>query len=174
MNKYRTGILSVLKQMGAEIEISNIERISNEYVGNIKVKYSKLKSINISGEIIPSLIDELPILFIACSVASGVSKISGIEELRHKESDRIKAMENGLSAVGIKVSSTQDSIEITGGKIMGGKIDSYDDHRIAMSFAIAGLISETSLTIMNTRNIATSFPNFITLLKDLGSEVYEI
>ena len=83
-------------------------------------------------------------------------------------------MEDGLKAIGIKVSSTQDSIEITGGTIIGGKIDSYDDHRIAMSFAIAGLISETSLTIMNTRNIATSFPNFVTLLKDLGGEVYEI
>ncbi len=174
INKYRTGIISVLKQMGAHIEISNIKRISNEYVGDIKVKYSKLKSIEICGEIIPSLIDELPILFIACSAASGVSKISGIEELRYKESDRIKAMENGLNTIGIKVSSTQDSIEITGGKIFGGKIDSYDDHRIAMSFAVAGLISETSLTIMNTRNIATSFPNFVTLLKNLGSEVYEI
>ncbi len=174
MNKYRTGILSVLEQMGARIEISNLQKISNEYVGDIKVKYSKLKPINISGEIIPSLIDELPILFIACSAASGVSKISGIEELRYKESDRIKAMEDGLNAIGIKVSSTQDSIEITGGKIKGGKIDSYDDHRIAMSFAVAGLISETSLTIMNTRNVATSFPNFVTTLKDLGSEIYEI
>jgi len=174
LNKYRTGILSVLKQMGAQIEISNVQKVSNEYVGHIKVKYSRLKPINISGEIIPSLIDELPILFIACSAASGVSKISGIEELRYKESDRIKAMENGLNAIGIKVSSTQDSIEITGGKIIGGKIDSYDDHRIAMSFAVAGLISENSLTIMNTRNIATSFPSFITTLKDLGGEVYEI
>ena len=174
INKYRTGILSVLKQMGAHIEIGNIQRVSNEYVGDIKVKYSKLKSINISGDIIPSLIDELPILFIACSAASGVSKISGIEELRYKESDRIKAMEDGLEAIGIKVSSTQDSIEITGGKIIGGKIDSYDDHRIAMSFAIAGLISETSLTIMNTRNIATSFPSFVNLLKDFGGEIYEI
>ena len=174
MNKYRIGILSVLKQMGAQIETCNIQKISNEYVGDIKVKYSKLKPINISGEIIPSLIDELPILFIACSVASGVSKISGIEELRYKESDRIKAMEDGLNAIGIKVSSTQDSIEITGGKIKGGKIDTYDDHRIAMSFAVAGLISETSLTIMNTRNIDTSFPNFVTTLKDLGGEVYEI
>ena len=94
--------------------------------------------------------------------------------MRVKESDRIKAMENGLNAIGIKVSSTQDSIEITGGKIIGGKIDSYDDHRIAMSFAVAGLISENSLTIMNTRNIATSFPSFINTLKDLGGEVYEI
>ena len=174
MNKYRTGILAVLKDMGAEIETSNIKKVSNEYVGDIKVKHSKLKSINISGEIIPSLIDELPILFIACAAASGVSKISGIEELRYKESDRIKAMEDGLSAIGIKVSSTIDSIEITGGGIIGGKIDSYGDHRIAMSFAIAGLISESSLTIMNTKNIDTSFPNFVNLLRDLGGEVYEI
>ena len=83
-------------------------------------------------------------------------------------------MEDGLSAIGIKVSSTIDSIEITGGGIIGGKIDSYGDHRIAMSFAIAGLISESSLTIMNSKNIDTSFPNFVNLLRDLGGEVYEI
>ena len=174
INKYRTGILRVLKDMGANIEINNIKNVSNEDVGDIRVIHSKLKPINISGDIIPSLIDELPILFIACTVASGVSKISGIEELRHKESDRIKAMEEGLSAIGIKVSSTKDSIEITGGEVMGGKIDSYGDHRIAMSFAIAGLISKSSLTIMNTKNIDTSFPNFVNLLRASGCSVYEI
>ena len=133
-----------------------------------------MKCIKIKGEVIPSLIDELPILFIACAAASGTSKISGIEELRYKESDRIMAMENGLRAVGINVNSSKDSIEITGGKITGGKVNSYDDHRIAMSFAIAGLISQRSLTIMDTQNISTSFPTFVTLLRELGVEVYEV
>ena len=141
INKLRTGIVTVLKGMGADIEISDIKKVSNELLGNIKVRYSKLKCADIKGEIIPSLIDELPILFIACACASGTSKISGIEELRYKESDRIMAMENGLRAIGINVHSSKDSIEITGGKITGGKVNSYDDHRIAMSFAIAGLIS---------------------------------
>ena len=143
-------------------------------MGNIKVRHSKLKCADIKGEIIPSLIDELPILFIACACASGTSKISGIEELRYKESDRIMAMENGLRAIGINVHSSKDSIEITGGKITGGKVNSYDDHRIAMSFAIAGLISQHSLTIMDTQNISTSFPTFVTILRELGVEVFEV
>ena len=174
INKFRTGIVTVLREMGADIEISDQKKVSNELIGNIKVRHSKLKCADIKGEIIPSLIDELPILFIACAAAAGTSKISGIEELRYKESDRIMAMENGLRAIGINVHSSKDSIEITGGKITGGKVSSYDDHRIAMSFAIAGLISQHSLAIMNTENISTSFPNFVTILRDLGVEVFEV
>ena len=174
INELRTGIVTVLIGMGADIEISDIKKVSNELLGNIRVRHSKLKCADIKGEIIPSLIDELPILFIACACASGISKISGIEELRYKESDRIMAMENGLRAIGINVHSSKDSIEITGGKITGGKVNSYDDHRIAMSFAIAGLISQHSLTIMNTENISTSFPTFVTILRELGVEVFEV
>ena len=174
INRFRTGIVTVLREMGADIEISDQKKISNELIGNIKVRHSKLKCTDIKGEIIPSLIDELPILFIACAAAAGTSKISGIEELRYKESDRIMAMENGLRAIGINVRSSKDSIEITGGKITGGKVNSYDDHRIAMSFAIAGLISQHSLTIMNTENISTSFPTFVTILRELGVEVFEV
>ena len=174
INKLRTGIVTVLKGMGADIEISDIKKVSNELLGNIRVRHSKLKCADIKGEIIPSLIDELPILFIACACASGISKISGIEELRYKESDRIMAMENGLRAIGINVHSSKDSIEITGGKITGGKVNSYDDHRIAMSFAIAGLISKHSLTIKDTKNISTSFPTFVTILRELGVEVFEV
>ena len=174
INKLRTGIVTVLKGMGANIEISDIKKVSNELLGNIRVRHSKLKCADIKGDIIPSLIDELPILFIACAYASGTSKISGIEELRYKESDRIMAMENGLRAIGINVHSSKDSIEITGGKIIGGKVNSYDDHRIAMSFAIAGLISQHSLTIMGTQNISTSFPTFVTILRELGVEVFEV
>ena len=112
INKYRLGIIHVLKKMGANIKIYNERSESNELIGDLDVTSSKLKSIILDGSIISTLIDELPILFIACSVASGVSKISGIEELRHKESDPIKSMEEGLKAVGINVSSNNDSIEI--------------------------------------------------------------
>ncbi len=113
-------------------------------------------------------------LFIACSVASGISKISGIEELRHKESDRIKSMEEGLKAVGINVSSNNDSIEIEGSEIFGGKVNSFGDHRIAMSFAIAGLVSKRSITITDTKNISTSFPTFVDIMREQGAEIYEI
>ena len=174
INKYRTGIITVLKEMGANISIINRRHDSNEELGDLIIKSSELKSLNIGGEIISTLIDELPILFIACAVSSGVSKISGIEELRHKESDRIKSMEEGLNAVGIKVTSTIDSIEINGGEILGGKINSYGDHRIAMAFAISALVSKKSITIINTKNISTSFPNFIDLMRDQRADIYEL
>ena len=174
INKYRTGIITVLEEMGANISIINKRLDSNEELGDLIIKSSKLKSSNIGGEIISTLIDELPILFIACAVSSGVSRISGIEELRYKESDRIKSMEEGLIAVGIKVTSTIDSIEINGGEILGGKINSYGDHRIAMAFAIAGLVSKKSITIIDTKNISTSFPNFIDLMREQGADIYEL
>tara|TARA_Y100000389_G_C17465312_1_gene524947 strand:- start:2670 stop:3974 length:1305 start_codon:yes stop_codon:yes gene_type:complete len=174
INKYRIGILTVLKRMGARININNSRTISNELVADIHVEYSQLRAIDLSGDIISTLIDELPILFIACAASSGTSNISGIHELRYKESDRIKAMESGLKAVGVNVSSTTDSIRIEGGEIFGGKVDSCDDHRIAMSFAIAGLISKHSLTVNNTKNIATSFPSFIKLMREQGVQVFEV
>ena len=174
INKYRTGIITVLKKMGANISIINKRLDSNEEIGDLIIKSSHLKSLNIGGEIISTLIDELPILFIACAVSSGVSKISGIAELRHKESDRIKSMEEGLNAVGIQVTSTIDSIEIIGGDILGGKINSYGDHRIAMAFAIAALISKKSITIIDTKNISTSFPNFIDLMREQRADIYEL
>ena len=174
INKYRTGIITVLKKMGANISIINKRFDSNEEIGDLIIKSSQLKPLNIGGEIISTLIDELPILFIACAVSSGISKISGIEELRYKESDRIKSMEEGLNAVGIKTTSTIDSIEINGGDILGGKINSYGDHRIAMAFAIAALISKKSITIIDTKNISTSFPNFIDLMREQRVDIYEV
>ena len=174
INKYRTGIITVLKEMGANISIINKRFDSNEELGDLIIKSSELKSLNIGGEIISTLIDELPILFIACAVSSGVSKISGIEELRYKESDRIKSMEDGLTAIGIKVTSTIDSIEINGGEILGGKINSYGDHRIAMAFAVSALVSKKSITIINTKNISTSFPNFIDLMREQRANIYEL
>jgi len=174
INKYRTGIIVVLERMGADISILNKRVDSNENIADLIIKSSQLNSINLGGEIISTLIDELPILFIACAVSSGVSKITGIKELRYKESDRIKSMEEGLIAVGIKVTSTIDSIEINGGEIKGGKINSYGDHRIAMAFAIAGLVAKKSITIVNTKNISTSFPTFIDLMREQGANIYEL
>jgi len=174
INKYRVGIIDVLKKMGANIKIYNQRSESNELIGDIDVSSSKLRSITLDGKIISTLIDELPILFIACSVATGLSKISGIEELRHKESDRIKSMEEGLKAIGITVSSSNDSIEIEGSEIFGGKINSYGDHRVAMSFAVAGLVSKKSITITDTKNIGTSFPTFVDTMREQGAQIYEI
>ncbi len=174
INEYRIGIIAVLQKMNASINIKNIRVVSNEKIADLEIKYSKLKSITIGGDIISTLIDELPILFIACAVSEGVSNISGIEELRYKESDRLKAMEEGLKCIGVDVTSTTDSLSITGGEILGGKVKSYGDHRVAMSFAIAGLISKKSITINDTKNISTSFPTFVELMRQQRVNIFEI
>ena len=173
LNSMRTGILETLVDMGANIKILDKYMIGNEPVGNIQVKYSKLKSVKMSGPNIVRMIDELPILFIACASCSGVSEFFDIEELRYKESDRIKAMEEGLKKLGIETKSTVNSFTIVGGKFKGGIIDSHNDHRIAMSFAIAGLISEKPVTIMNTININTSYPLFFSTLKESGVQIFK-
>ena len=174
INKYRIGLINILKKMGGQIEFQNPRTNCNEDIADIHVSYSELHAIDISGHIISSLIDELPILFIACACASGKSVISDIKELRYKESDRIQSMEKGLRELGVDVSSTASSISIIGGNINGGIVDSFDDHRVAMSFAISGIISSKPITILKTNNIATSFPNFIDTLRKINVEVYEI
>ncbi len=174
VNSLRTGIIDILIKMGADIKISNSRYISNEPVADIIIKSSKLKPINISGDIISRLIDELPILFIACACCEGVSTIDDIEELRHKESDRIKSMEEGLAILGIDVETTPNSIKIKGGDFSGGIVNSYGDHRIAMAFLIAGLVSKKPITIIDTDNINTSFPSFIDILKCQNNEIYSI
>ena len=133
-----------------------------------------MNPINISGEIISRLIDELPILFIACATCNGLSSLEDIGELRYKESDRIEAMENGLRKLGIAIVSSKNSLSITGGQFTGGIIDSYGDHRIAMSFLIAGLLSSKPITVLNTSNINTSFPGFDDILRNQKIDLYEI
>ena len=174
INPLRTGIIDVLIEMGADIKILNKSFKGSELIGDISVKYSKLKPIKISGNIVSRLIDEFPILFIACATCKGVSKITGIEELRHKESDRIKAMEVGLKKLGIIVSSTSNSITIEGGNFEGGIVDSFGDHRIAMSFIISGLVSRKPITVTNTDNINTSFPDFFSILRKQKVELFKV
>ena len=172
-NERRIGIIKVLEKMGAKISINNKRHETNDTIVDISSEYSPLKPINISGDVISDLIDELPILFIACAACKGVSNINNIEELRYKESDRINSMERGLNILGIKTESTQGSIKIHGGDFTGGIVDSYGDHRVAMAFSIAALISKKPITILNTDNISTSFPNFIDILTEIGVELYE-
>ena len=101
-------------------------------------------------------------------------QVKDIEELRYKESDRINSMERGLNKLGIKTESTQSSIKIHGGELLGGIVDSYGDHRVAMAFSVAALVSKKPITILNTENVSTSFPNFVDLLIEIGAEVYEL
>jgi len=174
INKLRIGLIEILIEMGANIRVFNKSVICNESVADIEVQYSELKPINISGEKISRLIDELPILFIACAVCKGISEFHDIGELRFKESDRIKSMEEGLNVLGIKTLSTTDSLKIFGGSFNGGIVNSNHDHRVAMSFIVAGAISKKPITVLNTENIPTSFPNFKTTINGIGAEVYEV
>jgi len=174
VNPLRTGIVDVLIKMGADIKLVNSRSVCNEPIADIKVKSSKLKPIKLAGDIISRLIDELPILFIACACCDGVSVIEDIGELRHKESDRIKSMEEGLINLGIDVKTTQNSIEITGGAFTGGIVNSYGDHRVAMSFIVSGFVSRKPVTVTDTENINTSFPNFIDILKENNNEIYHV
>jgi len=175
-NPTRIGFLKILKEkMNANIKIKNLRKISGESVGNIIVKSSNLRSINCPRELVPFLIDEFCILFVIAALTKGLSKFNGIGELRHKESDRIKNMEIGLNKIGIKTKSTKDSLKIYGNpKIeMNKKLDIFSkgDHRVAMSWAVLGLLLGGNLKIHNFETVKTSFPNFINLVKNIGGKI---
>ena len=171
LNPTRTGILDVLKKMKAKIKIKNKKTICGEVVGDIEVKNSNLKATKVPEKMAPRLIDEYPILFIAACFAKGTSKFNGIEELRVKESDRIKSMEDGLKPLGVKISSTKSSVKITGSnsfklnqKI---KIDAKGDHRIAMSFYVLSQVLNKSFKIKDFNYVKTSFPSFTKTINKL-------
>ena len=168
LNPTRTGLLNILEAMGAKIETENRREVSGEIVGDLHVKGAqKLKAVKVDGARVPLMIDELPILFIACACAEGRSEIRGAAELRVKESDRIKAMADGLKAMGVKVEEFEDGLAITGGKLKPAKINSFGDHRIAMSFAIAALAAKGVTDIEGAECVAISYPEFFDTLNEL-------
>ena len=158
--------------MDGNIEITNKKNLGKEPVGDILIKSSFLKACEVSSNDVSNLIDELPILFIASSFAEGVSKFSDIEELRHKESDRLLAMEKGLKKMNINTFSKENIFFVEGkGKdylFSGFEVETYFDHRIAMSFAVAGMNCKGSINILSPECISTSFPEFISLGRKLG------
>ena len=176
LNKTRNGLLKVLNLMGAKIEIKNKQVISNEDVGDIIVKSSNLKGINIPEDIIPNIIDEIPILSIAASFANGITKIKNAAELRVKESDRLDAISDGLRKLNIQHDMFDDGISIIGTSedvMCEDVIDSFEDHRIAMSFLVSGIRSKNFVCVKNCKNIETSFPNFIQTMNLLGMRIHE-
>ncbi|RJQ40350.1 MAG: 3-phosphoshikimate 1-carboxyvinyltransferase [Nitrospiraceae bacterium] len=170
MNPTRTGFLKVIKEMGAYIKIENIRDVSGEPVADIHCRATgNLKAAKISGDIMPSLIDEFPILCVLATQAEGVTKIKGAEELRVKESDRIQAMAEGLRKMGAEVKEFKDGLSIKGNaKLKGASIDSYKDHRIAMAFSIAALIASGKTIINGISSVNISFPGFFEMLKKLS------
>ena len=171
VNPTRIGIINLLRDMGANIESSNERLAGGEPVADLRVRYQPLKGIVISEAQIPLAIDEFPVLFVAAACAEGETLLRGAEELRVKESDRLDAMSQGLAKLGVTVEAFDDGIKITGGKMGGGAVDSFGDHRIAMAFTVAGLRSEAPIDIANCGNVATSFPNFVELATEVGMRV---
>ena len=176
INKTRSGLLDVLLEMGADIEVINCQNLMNEPRADIRVKSSELHGITIGGSIIANLIDEIPILCIAASFASGQTKIEGAEELRVKESDRLNAVARGLERLEINFVELDDGIIIDGDNKVNVKdieINSYHDHRIAMSFLIASLRSTEAIVVDDCSNIETSFPSFMCVMNQIGLEIHE-
>ena len=176
LNKTRSGLLEVLLKMNANIEIVNKTKTCNEDCGDIIVKSSQLEGINVPNSIIPNIIDEIPILSVAASFAEGQTIIKNASELKVKESDRLYATSMGLKTMNIKhdllddgliINGTQDDVEIH------EEIESFGDHRIAMSFLIAGLRSKNGVKVRDCSNIETSFPNFSKTMNNLGMNINE-
>jgi len=171
MNPTRIGVINILRAMGANIECLREYEAGGEAVADIRVRYAPLHGITIPVEQVPLAIDEFPALFIAAACAKGITTLSGAEELRVKESDRIQAMADGLAILGVRHEVKTDGIIITGSTISGGEIDSKGDHRIAMAFTIAALAAEQSITILECNNVATSFPGFAELVRTSGIDI---
>lgn len=171
INPTRTGVIEILRRMGADIEILNPREAGGEPVADIRVCSAPLKGIRIPEELVPLAIDEFPALFVAAACAEGETVLTGAEELRVKESDRIQVMAEGLKTLGIDARPTSDGMIIRGGRIGGGRIRSYGDHRIAMAFAIAGLRAGEPIVIEDCANVATSFPTFVEIANRLGLQV---
>ncbi len=171
INPTRDGIISILRLMGANIELSNQREVGGEPVADIRVRYAPLKGINIPEKYVPLAIDEFPVLFVAAACAEGRTVLTGAEELRVKESDRIQVMADGLKTLGVNARPTADGMIIEGGIMSGGEVETHDDHRIAMSFTVAGLRSSGKIVINNCGHVATSFPGFADLAKKVGISI---
>lgn len=174
VNPYRAGVITILQAMGAKIVLHPRAAQSYEPVADIEVwGGQKLKGITIDPAWVVSAIDEFPIIFIAAACAQGTTILRSATELRYKESDRIQTMTVALRALGIVVEVLEDGLIIEGGELTGGEVDSAGDHRIAMALAMAACAAKGTIVINDAENIATSFPNFIVLAKNLGLSVYQ-
>ncbi|WP_037006072.1 bifunctional prephenate dehydrogenase/3-phosphoshikimate 1-carboxyvinyltransferase [Pseudomonas nitroreducens] len=173
INPTRTGVIDILKLMGADITLENQREVGGEPVADIRVRSAQLKGIDIPEDLVPLAIDEFPVLFVAAANAQGRTVLRGAEELRVKESDRIQVMADGLLALGVKCEPTPDGIIIDGGTYGGGEVWSHGDHRIAMSFSVASLRAGAPIRIHDCANVATSFPNFLGLASGAGIRVAE-
>ncbi|MCK5325180.1 MAG: 3-phosphoshikimate 1-carboxyvinyltransferase [Woeseiaceae bacterium] len=171
VNPTRSGIIDILQAMGADIVLENAQVLGGEPVADIRVRSSRLQGIAVEPELVSLAIDEFPALFVAAAAASGKTVFSGIGELRVKESDRIAAMADGLRALGIEVEESDDGAVVHGGHFGSGEVQSYGDHRIAMSLAVAATIADGPVTVHDVAAVDTSFPGFASCLDDIGVDI---
>ena len=172
INPTRTGVIDILRLMGADIEVLNEREMGGEPVADLRVRYAPLHGIAIPEPLVPLAIDEFPALFVAAACAEGETRLSGAAELRVKESDRIQVMADGLAALGVAAEPQTDGIVIQGGgELSGGAVDSHGDHRIAMAFAMAGLRAAGEITVNDCANVETSFPGFVEAARMIGLDV---
>jgi 3-phosphoshikimate 1-carboxyvinyltransferase len=171
MNPTRTGVIEILRQMGAAIEVENCGSLGLEPVADIRVRSSALNAIDVEPSLVSLAIDEFPVLFVAAAAARGRSRFTGIGELRVKESDRISVMAEGLRQLGISVEEFDDGASVRGGTLTGGIVDSRGDHRVAMSFAVAATISGSPVKVLHTNAVETSFPGFVECMRSVGADI---
>lgn len=172
LNETRDGIVRVLRAMGADLSVHDPRQQGGEEVGDIRVRYAgRLKGITIPLELVPSLIDELPIILALAAVSEGTTVLRGAEELRVKESDRLAVMARGLETLGVSLQEYADGVDIQGGEIQGGQVDGAGDHRCAMSFAVLGQLAAADLLVAGAQNIDTSYPCFVRDLSSIGGSV---
>lgn len=168
LNPTRTGVIEILRRMGADIEIEDQREVGGEPVGRVAVRHAPLRGIDIPRELVPLAIDEFPAIFVAAACAEGETRLSGAEELRVKESDRIQVMADGLRSLGVDAEPQPDGMVIRGGAIGGGRVRAHGDHRIAMAFAMAALAARDEVVIDDCTEVDTSFPGFVNMARDAG------
>ncbi|MCP4045208.1 MAG: 3-phosphoshikimate 1-carboxyvinyltransferase, partial [Gammaproteobacteria bacterium] len=174
LNPTRIGFLRCLEAMGADVNIINQSAQSTEPIGDVRLKFSDgLKAIDVPESLVPDMIDELPLLMALAVTASGTTRIRGAEELRVKESDRLAVMATGLHELGVDLKEYPDGIDIVGGQVTGGQVESAGDHRCAMSFAVLGQIASSPVQIEDAEYIATSYPGFKNDITQLGASMWD-
>jgi 3-phosphoshikimate 1-carboxyvinyltransferase len=171
INPTRTGVIDILEGMGADLALENCRSLGHEPVADLRVRASQLHGVPVDPALVSLAIDEFPALFVAAAAAEGKTTFSGLEELRVKESDRISAMADGLRRLGIQVEETPDGAVVYGGRFSGGEVESYHDHRVAMSLAVAGTIADGEVLVRGVDNVDTSFPGFENLMTSLGARI---
>jgi len=172
LNPTRDGIIHVLQAMGADLSIQERRQQGGEEVGDVRIRYAgRLQGIDVPVELVPSLIDEIPVILTLAAVSEGTTSVRGAAELRVKESDRLEVMARGLEKLGVTLQEYADGVDITGGEISGGRVDGAGDHRCAMSFAVLGQVAAGQVLVAGAENINTSFPSFVRDLDSIGGSV---